>query len=253
MNFKDLIKEELENRRVKNPRYSLRALARDLEISPASLSGILNGTKTPSTRVIKKCGSNLAWPKTTIEKFLHEAKQKREIDKLKQDQMRLVMDEDFPDSDKVTWMTFAVSRLSALDDNSASPNWIADRINITKAEAKKALNFLLKYNCIQIKNNKMIFIKRPTIATNYQTKTALDIQESMLDIAKNSLRQTPAEYRFGVVRFSSMDRNRVAKIGEIIRRFCFDIEKATQTESAQDLYSTVIQVFPLEKQKNRKS
>jgi hypothetical protein len=50
-NLVEKLKEELELRRKKNPRYSLRAMARDLGVSPSCLSRTLNGkTKMNSER-----------------------------------------------------------------------------------------------------------------------------------------------------------------------------------------------------------
>lgn len=247
MNFVDLIKRELEIRRVKNPRYSLRAFARDLEISPASLSGILNGGKLPSTRVIKQCSISLKWSKSTLENFLSEAKMQKEFEKYKFDQMRLFLDDNFYHKD-LDWPVFAISRLAQLKENSASPNWISQRLNISKKDVKRALDFLIKFKCIEIVGNKMLFIKRPAIVSDQSTEISLKIQDSILDKAKESLTTVGPDERQGLILFSLMDKNKVKRIGDLMRRFGQEVEKAGEsTNSPMQVYSMIIQLFPLDK------
>jgi uncharacterized protein (TIGR02147 family) len=41
--YRDILKEEFSQRRRRNPRYSLRAFARDLKLSPSMLCDVING------------------------------------------------------------------------------------------------------------------------------------------------------------------------------------------------------------------
>lgn len=49
MNYRTILKDQLERRQTANPRYSLRSFAQRLEISPSKLSEILSGKKRLST------------------------------------------------------------------------------------------------------------------------------------------------------------------------------------------------------------
>ncbi len=49
--YLQVLERELRARVARNPRYSIRAFARDLGISPASLSQILRGIQIPSVRI----------------------------------------------------------------------------------------------------------------------------------------------------------------------------------------------------------
>jgi transcriptional regulator with XRE-family HTH domain len=59
MFFSDLLREELARRRGGNPRYSLRAFARRLEIDHATLSQLLRGRRRLSTRTIALLGARI--------------------------------------------------------------------------------------------------------------------------------------------------------------------------------------------------
>lgn len=50
--YRRLLREIFENRKRNNPRYSLRAFARDLRMQPPTLSHVLNGhRRLPASRV----------------------------------------------------------------------------------------------------------------------------------------------------------------------------------------------------------
>ncbi len=51
--------EVLEKRKLKNPKYSARALARDIGIDPGDLTNILNGKKRITTKIAYKIGLHL--------------------------------------------------------------------------------------------------------------------------------------------------------------------------------------------------
>ncbi|MGZ3742807.1 MAG: TIGR02147 family protein [Pseudobdellovibrionaceae bacterium] len=58
-NYRHYLLSELENRKVRNPHYSLRAFARDLQTSPSRLSEALNGRRGISSELGSKFIKNL--------------------------------------------------------------------------------------------------------------------------------------------------------------------------------------------------
>lgn len=59
MGYKKLLRDKFEKRKMANPRYSLRAFARDIRISPSRLSEILNGKQGLSESGAEKISSAL--------------------------------------------------------------------------------------------------------------------------------------------------------------------------------------------------
>jgi hypothetical protein len=57
--FTDLVKREFDRRRANNPRYSLRAFARSLQIDHSTLSQIVRGRRRVTTRAIRSLGARL--------------------------------------------------------------------------------------------------------------------------------------------------------------------------------------------------
>jgi transcriptional regulator with XRE-family HTH domain len=59
-NYKDLIEQKYTEKINKNPRYSLRSFAKQLEIDPGALSQILSGKRIPSYKMMQKFVSKLS-------------------------------------------------------------------------------------------------------------------------------------------------------------------------------------------------
>lgn len=74
MLYKDRLRQELEQRRRKNPRYSLSALARDIGLTPAAVSLILSGRRQMSRRTLTFVGRTLNWNEDEINEALKELK-----------------------------------------------------------------------------------------------------------------------------------------------------------------------------------
>lgn len=53
-NYRTFLTDELSHRKTRNPRYSLRAFARDLKVDPSFLSRLLSGKADPSVNLSVK-------------------------------------------------------------------------------------------------------------------------------------------------------------------------------------------------------
>ena len=68
-----ILSEELDRRAIRNGSYSLRAFARDLGVSPASLSNILGCKQSLSKNLAEKISNELSLPQSSKELFLQFA------------------------------------------------------------------------------------------------------------------------------------------------------------------------------------
>ena len=69
IDYLEIIKDEFGSRIESNPSYSMRAFARDLEISPSRLSEILNGRGGMSSVMAQKIASKLGLQRSEIDYF----------------------------------------------------------------------------------------------------------------------------------------------------------------------------------------
>ena len=73
VSFRRLLQQELERRRMRNPRYSLRAFARALALDHSSLSQFLTGRRRLTPRSIRRLGAALRLSPREIESLCGEA------------------------------------------------------------------------------------------------------------------------------------------------------------------------------------
>ena len=137
------IRERLDELRSKNSQFSLRAFARLLGVSPASLSAFLNGKRTRSAKMLKKLGDQLCLAPEELdvlnEKIVREKKglthtpsNKKNV-QLQNDQYYLVAD----------WRYYAILCLAETPDFKEDYQWIAKRIKTSEAKVKEAMERLI--------------------------------------------------------------------------------------------------------------
>jgi uncharacterized protein (TIGR02147 family) len=160
LDYRELLKRELENRLRRNSGYSLRAYARDLGLQPARLSSILSGKKglsrTSASAIAQRLG--LSERETTLfvaevesrhsrsksAKRLASTRLKEIIEKhparsLSLDAFQLISD----------WHHLAIVELLKWNDAVHEAKWIAKRLGISPIQAKEALARLLRLGLIR--------------------------------------------------------------------------------------------------------
>lgn len=94
--FIKLVVEEFEKRKLKNPKYSLRAFARDLDSNPATISLAMRGRRglgySTIKNIVKKLGLNI-----NIKSI---ARVSKKIDNIKKQKIGLATNANFPEFKK---------------------------------------------------------------------------------------------------------------------------------------------------------
>lgn len=162
--YRQWLQNELERRCAKNPKYSLRSFARDLNLSPARLSDVLRGrygfSRSAAEDIAKKLGLS---PKESshfcdLVESQHARDPKRKAaaqgrvsgasvhyQQLSLDGFQVVSD----------WYHYAILELSLIEGFQSQPRWIATRLGIQESLAKAAIERLLRLDLLQIENGKL--------------------------------------------------------------------------------------------------
>lgn len=141
-----IIQQELKRRQNKNISYSLRAFARDLEISPGYLWDFISGKRSLSKKKALKIAETLNLNKEDTHSFILSSQCTEDDYKTGGLLYQLVS----------YWHHFAVLSLSKDPNNKANAKWIAERLVIKEQEAQEALELLLSQELVKIENGKMI-------------------------------------------------------------------------------------------------
>lgn len=229
--YQNILRRELRNREQYNPRYSLRSFSKELGISAARLSEILNNNKGTSRKTAELMAENLgltpkekkvfilsveaqhsksAYTREQARHMLQECMQDSKDIRLKEDEFRLIAD----------WYHLAIMELLNTTKIINSPKCIQKFLDISEQDASDALKRLMYLGYIEKQNG--TFIKKVKAL-----KTAYDIpnearRSHQFQISKLSqkalLYQDPALRELGsnTVAFNS---DKLEKVKQLIREF----------------------------------
>jgi len=144
-----------------NPSYSMRSFARDLELSPSSLSEVLSGKKGISTKKSAEVAKNLKLPEWQIQYFcdlvakehaksprqrleakirLKDRTQENQVLILRQEAMRAL----------TSWVDLAILELTYLKDFKPSPKWIAKKLGVEEERVQNSLARLKAVKLLEV-------------------------------------------------------------------------------------------------------
>lgn len=195
--FISLVKGEFRRRNDKNRQYSLRSFALALEVSPATLSGILSGKRELTPNMVKRISSGLSLSPHKYQKYLEEIfllkngglpSQEEARYLLSEDQFHIIAD----------WTHFGILRLIKTTGFKANEKWIANRLGVNVINIRESKERLIRVGLLSIKDNRWIDnSKGSTGYTKSENTTAVikSFLNTMLEKSIESLGNDPIERR----------------------------------------------------------
>jgi uncharacterized protein (TIGR02147 family) len=260
-NYRELLKDELERRCQNNPRYSLRAFARDIDLSAARVSEILNFKSGLSRERAIIIAKRLEFNSSEIEFFadLVESEHARSEVKRKLAKIRLNKHEKSAyqlvnlDTFKTIsdWYHFAILELLTLKRSQHNFKWISEALEISEYEAQSAIERLIRLGLLLEKKGKWIpKVENSVTPSEIPSDAIRKFHGQILDKAKQALNlQAIGQRDFSALTFSFSRKNiKVAK--EELKMFRRDfIKKYVGSEQNDSIYCLAFQLFELTKTK----
>jgi uncharacterized protein (TIGR02147 family) len=169
--FKILLRRELEQRMTRNPRYSLRAFAKDMKVAPALMSDILNGKRGLSRESATALSKRLGFTKTETEVFCDLVESKHARSKIVRLQATARLKDRAAqgvvlkfltlDQEKFNllsdWYHLAIVELMKTPNYKDDPAWIAKRLGLAAHQVSTALERMEKLSVIVKQNGRYVF------------------------------------------------------------------------------------------------
>jgi transcriptional regulator with XRE-family HTH domain len=224
--LQSLLREELTRRIRVNPKYSLRAFARHLDLSPSYISLVLNGKRKPEKKALHKLITKLGIE--THDTFV-------------------------PLTEKTTtvisdWYHYAIMELLTIPKFNPSPIKISEALGITNLEAKLALERLLELGLIKkTKNNRLELSSQNN--TNIDTDSARaarkNMQRQFFNLALRALDEVSFEQRDHSSMTMALDSKRLTDAKNLIKEFRRKFCEILQTSKTRDsVYTLNIALYP---------
>jgi uncharacterized protein (TIGR02147 family) len=257
--YRRVLTEELESRQKRNPSYSLRAFARDLDLQPSNASEIIRGLSGLSPQsgaeIAKKLGlseEETHWFLTSIEAFhgrgfrKEKAKAKLEsilaqngFDDLSLERFKIISD----------WYHFALLELTDTKDFSSDPAWIAQRLNISETEACEAIERLIQFGLLEQKRDGTLKqTKSTSVAGGIPSREIRKHHSQILHKAEEALTQVEIDARDFSAITMAIPQSMLPEAGKLIRDFRRKLHRilTTSAEPKDRVYILGIQLFPVD-------
>lgn len=245
-----IIKSEFEERKTKNPAYSLRAFAKNLSIDPSSLSSILaNKRALPLSKAdsfIVKLKLDADKSQAFMRSLLSHVTKKTHNIVL--EKAHTIEGEDYFDIIS-EWEYFAVLSLTNLADFEPSASWISNRLGISLERGSEVFNRLVTLNLLEHDGTRY----RPVYSN---IKTSEDVASTALkkahleemDLIKDKIINETVDRRHISSLTISVKKESFEKAKTLIRNFRKEMEACLETENdAEEVYQLAIQYYPLTK------
>ncbi len=162
--FSEIIQNEYSSRLKRNSDYSIRAFARDLDISPASLSLMLNKKAGLSAAQAEMISTKLKlnddekeFFKTLVQANCARSKTEQKIAKAKLCRYETRYNSVSVDIFQVIkdWYHLAIMELTLVKEFRANAYWIAAKLQITEEEAEAGLDRLIRLEILERVDGKL--------------------------------------------------------------------------------------------------
>lgn len=258
--YKSLLLRELARRIEKNPRYSLRAFARAVQVDPGNFSRFLAGKAFLSSSKVNNLLTHLNLNPEEKDLFLRSIMDEQNKRKLLEPNLRFYKSKI---QDRITssldvdlfnvignWYYPAILELTFVDNFDSSPKWIAKQLDISEAEAASAVDRLLGLKLLKYKDGRLV--KTDNAITNTKdrqvTTSALRrLQKQILEKAIVALEEVPIEDRNQVSMTMAIDPEKIPMAKQIIGDFVNQLCAAISNGPNRRVYQLSTSFYPLQK------
>lgn len=249
--FIQKIKLGLEERIQRNPSYSLRAFAKQLGISAATLSGILSGKRKLTAEMMGKIGFalNLApeevWDHQRQALGHVENPAHAKFVELSQEMFMIVSE----------WYHLTILELMKLSDFEPNANWISKRLGVNSNQIKIAIDRLQRVGILEIHGNVWVD-KTDGFTTHYNPQQTSEAkkryQKQILEKSMESLERDDYSIRDHSSTTMAINTKDILKAKKEIQAFRKKLCELMESSPRPDeVYQLQVGFFPLTANKNK--
>lgn len=256
--YRTFLRDVFDGRCQVNPRYSLRAFARDLDIRPSHLSEILRTKKGLSldnaNQLAEKIGlgeiekeyfcdlvlsqdARSAMQRELANERLQKRFAKEKYEQLQTEVFRVVSD----------WYHYAIIELCRLDEPIGDTKTLSKRLKISELQANHAVERLIRLGFIKYENGRWVTLVNK-VTTRADSSIAIrKHQMQMLDKAEESLNEDPPHTRDFSTVVVGIDPSQLSLAKSKIQQFRRELAEVIKGSHQTQIYSLAIQLFRLDK------
>lgn len=260
--YRAILRDHLEERCVKNPKYSLRAFARDLNLSSSRLSDVIRGryglSRESAEKIAIKLGLNRneqSYFCDLVESEHARAKRNRmaaitRLESCIPDHQRLTLDAFQAVSD---WYHFAILELIGVKNFQNSTKWMAARLGISAPVVEGAINRLKRLGLLKEVNKKLKAVDSfTTTTTDIPSKAIKKFHEQILLKAIEALHIQSVEERDFSNMMMAIHPKDIPDAKEMIKKFRRNLSaRFEKSKTKSSVYCLSLQLFRVSEDHNQ--
>lgn len=259
----DFLKKEFLRRLGHNESYSLRAFARDLDLSPSRLSETMNLKSGVSLPTVEKISAHLNLSKSergflrdlylidgkknrgardVALKSLSKARERTKIKELDTEKFKVIAE----------WYHAAILQMTDLDQFRPDIEWIAKKLGIAPERARRAVERLFDLGLLFEDTESGKWKQHPDLMITESEIPATAIRQyhrQMMQKAFRAIEEVPVEKRNIQSMTFALPKDRYRDVCEKIQTLLKEAwelsESETKDSSKDSLYAVNVQFFPL--------
>ena len=258
--YRDMLSQELNRRRQRNPAYSMRSFARDLGLSASKLSEILRGHRGLSLRRAEKTLQQVKWSSTEKSFFLNSVtamhSRSPSVREQAQDLLQTQMQEMTLDRFQLVtdWYHLAFLEVLETQDAPSTVQAFAERFNISEELSQAALDRLIKLKWLQRSGRKWksqhIHMATPT---DIPSSSLREHHLQLLTKAEDALEAVDVLERDFSALHLAFDTSEMSEVKKFIHNFRREFNaKFSKSRRKDRVYCLAVQWFPLDQKKQRR-
>lgn len=259
------LQNELENRLRQNPSYSLRAFAKDLQVSPSWLSDFLKNKKGLSEKKALEIAARLNLNPKELDLFILSTKASHSRSSKEKNKASLEIknkSDSFRSFVKVkknqqtllnTWYSQAILELTELEDCGHTISWFTKKLGLPHLLVESTIQKLIEHQLLEFKYNKYKAIYHATQSTvDIPSDDIKYYHKDVLEMAKSSIFTDSAKDREINNMTLSFTKSKMTEAKLFIRQFQYDFAEKfyNETDPKDSVYQLSVQFFRLDKNLN---
>lgn len=256
--FRDWMKATLKERTDSNPSYSLRAFARDLKLSPASVSLILNGRKGLSKPAAERVARNMGLSTREQEYFkalvlVKHARTEagRQMARARIEHISLAKEKHLLELDQfqviANWYHYGILQLTHLKGFRSDVAWIARQLDIPEADAREAIARLKRLRLLEQDEEGCLTATRDILFARegVPSEAVRKFHRQLIEKSLKAIHEQPIDRRTLISTQIPIRREQYAKIAAKLRALNEEIVQSHSTSAgeADAVYALTFQLF----------
>lgn len=246
------LKEVFAERKKRNPAYSLRAFAKQLDVSASTLSQILSEQTVPSAELADKIVAKLALSSRKRQLFMASFAGKIEPRKTNSNNIDVETKFDRIQNDLFSIVAdvihMAILELTLTEGFNPSPRTIAKQLNATEHDVRQAIERLIRLNLL-VKEGGLLKRTSTNLTTADKNLTTVALRQQQKQVrlkAIDALENLPPEKRRMSSVTLAIDESKLQHAFQLLDEFCESLSEALQEGKKTKVYQFEVSFFPLQ-------